>query len=81
MVSFSKIPYLSQILRVDNLVDIEVSGINVEDYPDFCDAYISSACLIVGPFKLVLSDTDLSHITDMNPEYVRDLALDSCVEY
>jgi hypothetical protein len=26
------------------LTDIEIDGIEIWDYPDFCDAYISAAC-------------------------------------
>ena len=28
---------------IDVLDDIEIDGIDMNDYPDFCDAYISSA--------------------------------------
>jgi len=29
--------------HLDKITDVEVDGINTRDYPDFCDAYISSA--------------------------------------
>jgi len=30
-------------LNLDLVDNIEVDGVNTKDYPDFCDAYISSA--------------------------------------
>lgn len=29
----------------DRISDVEVEGIDFSDYPDFCDAYISFACV------------------------------------
>ena len=31
-------------MELDDLCDVVVEGIFTEDYPDFCDAYIASAC-------------------------------------
>lgn len=33
-------------LNVKSIDDVEVDGINTNDYPDFCDAYIASAILV-----------------------------------
>lgn len=30
-------------MNIDDLCDVEVDGIYMDDYPDFCDAYIVSA--------------------------------------
>lgn len=30
-------------LDVKRVVDVEIDGIDMRDYPDFCDAYISKA--------------------------------------
>lgn len=81
MISFSKSRVFRKILTVDNLQDVEIGGINVQDYPDFADAYISYAALKVGPFLLQLSDEDLSYLTENNSSYVNELAYEQCVEY
>lgn len=33
--------------KVLKFIDIEVDGIDTEDYPDFCDAYVSSAVAVL----------------------------------
>lgn len=47
---------------VDVLDDIEIDGIDMKDYPDFCDAYISSAT-----YKGVeLTDDQLDELNDLD---------------
>ena len=35
--------YLAKKLGVQEIADVDVDGIDYNDYPDFCDAYIDSA--------------------------------------
>ena len=37
-----------QTIDIDTLVDIELDGVDMRDYPDFCDAYIESASFSDG---------------------------------
>ena len=55
---------------------IEVDGIDPSDYPDFADAYISSAEFADGT---ALDDTELDELTDRCPELIGELAWDGCL--
>lgn len=60
-----------------NVVDIEIDGIDMKDYPDFCDAYISDAKFEDGT---PLTDEQLEKLQEQNPcafgEAVFDTVLD-----
>ena len=81
MIALSKIPLIKRLLKTCDLVDVEIDGLDVQDYPKFCDAYIASASLKVGPLLLALGTADLGYLTDNNPDYVNELSFDQCVEY
>lgn len=54
-------------MRLDikrGLVDIEVDGVNIRDYPDFVDAYISSAIWKDTGEKLTENE-----LTELNENY------------
>ena len=56
------------ILTYDDLCDVEVDGIDTEDYPDFCDAFISAA-----PWKSsgnALTDEELEEVNDLHFDVV-----------
>ena len=39
---------LTQTISIEGVTDIELDGIDMNDYPDFCDAYIESASFLDG---------------------------------
>lgn len=53
--------------KLNNLdvIDVEVDNIEVMDYPDFCNAYISEAKYKCN--NKMLSDEELSVLMDENP--------------
>jgi hypothetical protein len=56
------------------VVDATVDGIDMKDYPDFCDAYFDSACYEDGT---VLTDDELIELTDSNPDLLHEMIYDS----
>jgi hypothetical protein len=56
-----------------NLINVSVSGINIDDYPDFVDAYISYAEDSNGR---PLTDEQLETLTNNNQEFVQEMAHD-----
>jgi hypothetical protein len=55
------------------VVDAVVDGIDMRDYPDFCDAYFESACYEDGT---ALTDDELIDLTDQNPETLHEMIYD-----
>jgi hypothetical protein len=55
------------------VVDAVVDGIDMSDYPDFCDAYFESACYEDGT---ALTDDELNDLTDQNPETLHEMIYD-----
>jgi len=57
--------------KLSQLVDIEVEGIDTSDFPDFCDAFISSAAVETwdGQYR-ELTDDELDWINDECGDFV-----------
>jgi hypothetical protein len=55
------------------VVDARIDGIDMSDYPDFCDAYFESACYEDGT---ALTDDELNDLTDQNPEALHEMIYD-----
>ena len=57
-----------------NLIDdVEIEGIDIEDYPDFCDAF-----LIGASYKgRELTEDELEYVQDSNPEWFYDKVWDT----
>ena len=55
------------------VVDATVDGIDLRDYPDFCDAYFESAVYEDGT---ALSDDELIELTDNNQEILHEMVYD-----
>ena len=49
-----------------NVIDVEVDGLDMKDYPDFVDAYISEAKF--ADTKQPLTDEQLGELQDQNPD-------------
>ena len=58
---------------MENLINVSVSGICMNDYPDFVDAYISYAEDSNGK---PLTDEQLETLTNNNQEFVQEMAHD-----
>jgi hypothetical protein len=60
-------------LRGRNVVDAHVDGIDMKDYPDFCDAYFESALYEDGT---ALTDDELIELTDNNLDQLHEMVYD-----
>ena len=58
-----------------NVKSLEVDGVDGNDYPDFCDAYISYAEW--EGTDIELTDDELEQLTNENGDIVHELAYDS----
>ena len=56
------------------VVDATVDGIDMRDYPDFCDAYFDSAFYEDGT---ALSDDELIELTDTNFDALHEAVYDT----
>ena len=45
-------------------IDIEVAGINLKDYPDFCDAYIDSATVVIDGVIREATDEEIEKLNE-----------------
>lgn len=54
--------------KLNNLevTDVEIDGVDMKDYPDFCDAYIESAKFVSSGKEL--NDDELIKLQEDNPE-------------
>ena len=55
------------------VVDATVDGIDMRDYPDFCDAYFDSAYYEDGT---ALTDDELIELTDTNFDLLHEMVYD-----
>lgn len=47
------------------ITDVDIDGIDMSDYPDFCDAF-----LVGATYKgRELNDDELEHLQDSNPDW------------
>ena len=60
-------------MNIKELKNVVVDGICMNDYPDFVDAYISSADDANGN---ALTDEQLEALTDENQEFVQEMVHD-----
>ena len=58
------------------VVDVEVDGIDMKDYPDFCDAYFSSA--IFEDTLEELTDDQLDELRELYPSELLEEVWDRC---
>lgn len=57
--------------NLSKIENIEIEGINYEDYPDFCDAFLVSATLNGEP----LTDEELDYINNVHQDWVYEEVL------
>ena len=59
-------------MNIDNITDFEIEDIDMKDYPDFSDAYISDATWIdTGE---ALTEGELDKLNDEHSDLVNELA-------
>ena len=61
-------------LDVVDLSSLQIEGIYVDDYPDFCDAYFSEGKRLDGT---QLSDDELEQLTEDFPFTLHEMALNT----
>jgi len=61
-----------------NVIDVEVDNVDMKDYPDFCDAYISEAKFTNGKS---LDDEQLVELQEQNLDEFSELVLDEFLSY
>lgn len=61
-------------LDVVDLSSLQIEGIYMDDYPDFCDAYFSKGTRLDGT---KLTDDELESLTDDFPDMVHEMALNT----
>jgi hypothetical protein len=63
-------------IKFSEVTNIELDGVDMKDYPDFCDAFISSADKLDGT---PLTDVELEDLNDLDEtaEYVQENAYES----
>ena len=66
-------------MKLNNLkvIDVEVDGLDMKDYPDFCDAYISEAKF--ANTKQPLDDNQLAELQEQNPDAFFEAVNDECL--
>ena len=66
-------------MKLNNLkvIDVEVDGVDMKDYPDFCDAYISEAKF--ANTKQPLDDNQLTQLQEQNPDAFFEAVSDECL--
>jgi hypothetical protein len=60
------------VLNGRQVVDVEVDGVDGNDYPDFCDAYFSYA--VYEGSGVVLTDDELAQLADEYPALLSEMA-------
>jgi hypothetical protein len=63
-------------IKFEEVTNIELDGVNMKDYPDFCDAFVLSAEKLDGT---PLTDVELEEFNDLDStvEYVQENAYES----
>ena len=62
------------ILNGKKVVDLEVDGVDSEDYPDFSNAYFSGGCYEDGT---PLTDDELDNLTILASDVLWEMAFES----
>jgi len=58
-------------LDYSKIENVDLDGVNINDYPDFCDAYVASATYDGRD----MTDDELDEINE-NSEYIRELVME-----
>ena len=55
-------------VNVKKLYNIEIAGFDIEDYPDFCDAYVESA----SQNGVTLNKTQLDELNEQESAFINE---------
>lgn len=58
-------------MDLTKITDVEVDGVDYDDYPDFCDAYISSAKLN----GVEMTEEELEELSTEHPDFVYETVI------
>ena len=62
-------------IDIKDVENLQVDGVDSRDYPDFCDAYFSSAQWKSNGKEL--TDDELQYISENYPELLNEMAYES----
>ena len=62
--------------KPSELDNYEIDGVDRKDYPDFCDAFLSSATAKDGH---ELTEEELDYVQNTYPEWINELAFESLI--
>ena len=68
--------YVKKQIDSDDIIDVNIAGVKIDDYPDLCDAYIAN---ITHP-HLTLTAEDCESLQIENDEWFYELALEKAHE-
>ena len=74
----TKHPNFIPTFKLTQLTDLEVDGVDMADYPDFCDAFIVSGCVTTWDDECRdLTEDEIDYINDEHPEIAQNEAHES----
>lgn len=56
------------------VTDVEIDGVDINDYPDFCDAYFTRA--VFDDTGEELTDAELEELLEQYPEVANEMAFE-----
>lgn len=56
------------------VTDVEIDGVDINDYPDFCDAYFTRA--VFDDTGEALTDAELEELLEQYPEVANEMAFE-----
>ena len=58
-----------------DLTDFVIDGVDSGDYPDFCDAFLGEAWVVMK----ALTDEEMDYIQETYPEWINEQAFESLI--
>lgn len=65
----------NKMIDINNVINLDIEGVNASDYPDFCDAYFSSGYWSGTGNKLTEKELDV--LSNQYPEILSEMAYKS----
>lgn len=63
-------------IDLEKITNINIEGIDNSDYPDYCDAYISSAELKINGVIRNLTEEELDYINEEKRDFVYEKVME-----
>ena len=64
-------------IKIDDVINLSVEGVDTKDYPDFCDAFFAQGFLATTGREL--TEDELIQLGDDYPEIVNEMAYESLI--